>query len=119
MAEPSATVTYHSESSQPAPRWAWLFAAGPIIWSVYFWMEGRAEAMGCSVVTAPLIMWATLALAGSIMITLAYNAARAGSTGRHARNVDGTVMRDGFLLGAALLAASVLVGLPTLLSQPC
>ncbi len=115
----SSKATVESNSSQPSPRWAWLFAAGPIIWSVYFWVEGRAAAIGCTAATGPLILWAALGLAGSIMVTMAYNASRAGLPGRHARHSDPVVMRDGFLLGAGLLIASVLVGLPTVLTQPC
>lgn len=112
-------ATLQSESSQPSPRWAWLFVAGPTIWSVFFWMDARAEAIGCSAAIGPLILWATLGLAGAIMVTMTYNASRAGHGGRHARQINPTLMRDGFLLGAGLLAASVLVGLPSLLSQPC
>ena len=48
--------------SHPFPRWGWLFAAGPAIWSLYFWMEARAVRMGCAVDVWPLIVWSSLAL---------------------------------------------------------
>lgn len=105
--------------SPKSPRWAWLFAAGPVIWSIYFWMEARAEAIGCSIQALPLILWTTLGVAGSLMVTLSYNASRAGHGGRHRRHSDTMVMRDGFLLGAGLLVAALVVGLPTLVSRPC
>lgn len=110
---------FQNETRQSSPRWAWLFVAGPAVWSVYFWMEARAGEMGCPVNAWPLMTWAVLALAGLIMVTMAYNAARSQRSARHARQPAKDVMRDGFLLGACLLTASVLVGVPTLLSQPC
>lgn len=69
--------------------------------------------------TGSLVVLATLALGGLIMVTMAYTAGKTMPPSRHARHPAPAVMRDGFLLGAALLAASVLVVLPALLSHPC
>lgn len=110
---------FQNENSEQAPRWAWLFAAGPAVWSLYFWMEARADEMRCSVDAWPLVLWATLGLAGLIMVTMSYHASRAQPRSRHIRHPSSTMMRDGFLLGAGLLAASLLVGVPTLLAHPC
>lgn len=98
------------------PRWGWLFAAGPIVWSLYFWMEARAAQIGCRVDAWPLMVWTSLAFAGMVMVTVSYNASRSRSEGAHPA---ASVMRDGFLLGAGLLTSAVLVGLPTLVTHPC
>jgi hypothetical protein len=101
--------------SRPFPRWGWLFAAGPAIWSLYFWMEARAAQIGCQVDAWPLVVWSCLALAGMVMVTVAYHASRSHASAQGALSI----MRDGFLLGAILTVAAVLVGVPTLISQPC
>lgn len=89
------------------------------MWSVYFGMEARAAGIGCSVDTWSLVLLATLALGGLIMITMAHTAGRTMPPSRHARHPAPAAMRDGFLLGVGLLAASVLVVLPTVLANPC
>jgi hypothetical protein len=109
----------HQLTSQPhpVPRWGWLFAAGPIVWSLYFWMEARAAQVGCRVDSWPLMVWSSLAIAGMVMVTVSYHASRSQPpAGAHPAV---SMMRDGFLLGAGLLAAAVLVGLPTLVTHPC
>jgi hypothetical protein len=99
------------------PRWGWLFSTGPAIWSLYFWMERQAVRMGCAMDVWPLIVWSSLALTGTLMATMSYYASRSG--GPPQANESHLTMRDGFLLGAGLLATALLVGVPTLISHPC
>jgi hypothetical protein len=102
---------------RPFPRWGWLFAAGPAIWSLYFWMEARAARIGCQVDAWPLVVWSCLALAGIVMVTVTYHASRSRPSAEGHPGLS--IMRDGFLLGAGLAVAAVLVGVSTLISQPC
>jgi hypothetical protein len=87
------------------------------MWSLYFWMEAQAARMGCAMHAWPLLVWSSLALTGMVMVTLSYNASRSTSPSR--AGPAPSIMRDGFLLGAGLLIAALLVGFPTLISQPC
>ena len=105
------------QTPRPFPRWGWLFAAGPALWSLYFWMEAQAARMGCAMDAWPLLVWSILALTGMMMVTVSYHASR--SVRLSQAGPAPSIMRDGFLLGAGLLAAAVLVGVPTLISQPC
>jgi hypothetical protein len=98
------------------PRWGRLFVAGPFMWFLYFWIEAQAAQMGCRVDAWPLMVWSSVASAGMVMVTVSYSASRSRSDGAHSAV---SVMRDGFLLGAGLLAAAVLVGVPTLVNHPC
>jgi hypothetical protein len=103
--------------SPPFPRWGWLFAAGPAIWSLYFWMEGKAAQTGCRVDAWPLMVWSAIAVSGLLMVTLSYHASHSRSSAESPSTFS--AMRDGFLLGAGLLAAAVMVGVPTLVTHPC
>ena len=105
------------ETALSFPRWGWLFVAGPALWSLYFWMEARAVRMGCAVDVWPLIVWSSLALTGMVMVTVSYYASRTGRSSQ--ADLSHSITRDGFLLGAGLLAAAMLVGVPTLISNPC
>jgi hypothetical protein len=80
-------------------------------------MEAQAARIGCAMDAWPLLMWSSLALTGMVMVTLSYNASRSTSASR--AGPAPSIMRDGFLLGAGLLVAALLVGFPTLISQPC
>ena len=104
------------EAAFSFPRWGWLFAAGPALWSLYFWMEGQAARKECAMDAWPLLVWSSLALAGLVMATVSYHASRSPQP---TPGPAPSMMRDGFLLGAGLLMAGMLVGVPTLLSHPC
>ena len=80
-------------------------------------MDERAAQIGCQVDAWPLVVWSCLALTGMVMATVAHHASRSRSWAEG--HPAPSIMRDGFLLGAGLTVAAVLVGVPTLISQPC
>ena len=103
------------------PRWAWLFLAGPTIWYVYFWVAYLAAEAGCTADAGEVVTWVTIGLTGATMVAIAYNAWRADRARAEGDDEDrtGTLIRAGFLMGLVFVVASIFVGVPALLLQPC
>jgi hypothetical protein len=103
------------------PRWAWLFLAGPTIWYVYFWVAYLAAEAGCTADAGEVVTWVTIGLTGATMVAIAYNAWRADRARTEGDDEDrtGTLIRAGFLMGLVFVVASMFVGVPALLLQPC
>jgi hypothetical protein len=108
-----------SESDRQAfsPRWVWLFLAGPVIWYFYFWIVYLAAEAGCVADTGALVTWVTVGMTGATMVAIAYY------TWRAARDAGGQSSRPlvkvGYVMGGFFLVATLFVGVPALVLQPC
>lgn len=99
--------------------WVWLFLAGPIVWSLYFWVDILAADAGCPANRAALVTWVTVGLVGVSLVALAYY----GRPTRRPRG-SGSDNRDsllgfGLLLGAVFVVTTLFIGAPALVLQPC
>jgi len=103
------------------PRWAWLFLAGPIIWYLYFWVVYLAAEAGCTADAGEVVTWVTIGLTGGTMVAVAYYAWRAARARTEGDDDDGSgsLIRAGFLMGLVFVVASLFVGVPALVLQPC
>ena len=102
--------------------WAWLFLAGPIIWYLYFWVVYLAAEAGCTANSGAVVTWVTIGLTGATMVAIAYYALRGSrARGTQATGEDGTgsLIGAGMLLGAFFVVATLFVGVPALVLQPC
>lgn len=111
-----------SENRPFVPRWAWLFLAGPILWYLYFWVAYLAAEAGCTVDSGAVVTWVTIGLTGATLVAIAYYTWRA-ERARRSRDAEGgnisSLIRAGFLLGAFFVLATLFVGVPALVLQPC
>lgn len=112
----------HPKNRPMVPGWVWLFLAGPIIWYLYFWVVFLAAEAGCPANTAALVTWVTIGLIGASMVAIAYYA-QPSSRSRSPRgpgpgNHD-SLVGVGLLLGAFFVVATLFVGVPALVLQPC
>ena len=112
----------HPNHDRLVPGWAWLFFVGPIFWYLFFWVGYLAEEAGCPANTAALVIWVTIGLIGASVVAMAYYAQPKGLL-RNPRDSGpddhGSLVGVGFLLGAFLVVATLFVGVPGLVLQPC
>lgn len=108
----------HPKHRHVVPGWAWLFLAGPTIWYLYFWVGYLAAGEGCPANTAALVTWVTIGLTGASMIAIAYYA-QPGSGSRAPRNSDDSLVGVSLLVGVLFVVATLFVGVPALVLQPC
>lgn len=101
------------------PRWAWLFLAAPILWYLYFWGAYIAAEAGCTAESGAVVTWVTIGLTVGTMVAIAYYTWRAW----RAESADDTdtsqLVKAGFLLGGLFVVATLFVGIPALVLQPC
>lgn len=106
------------------PRWTWLFLAGPILWYLYFWVVYLAAEAGCVADVGLVVTWVTVVLTGLTILGIVYYAwvslrqVDVATTSEDDGNVR-SLIRAGFLLGGMFVAATVSVGIPALVMQPC
>lgn len=116
-------MTERSHESQPfRPRWAWLFLAGPIIWYLYFWVVYLAAEAGCNANSGAVVTWVTVGLTGGTIFAIAFYTWRAKRIrGLWDRDNDdaNALVKAGFLMGAFFVLATLFVGIPALILQPC
>jgi len=111
-----------SDHGRFGPRWSWLFFAGPIIWFVYFWVVYRAADSGCTPDTGAVATWVSIGLLGGSLVGGVYYTWRAGKAraGGDETVTEGvSLLRAGLLVGAFLILATLLIGVPALVLDPC
>ena len=112
----------HPKSRHTVPGWAWLSLAGPTTWYLYFWVVDLAAEGGCRANTAALVTWVTIGLTGASMVAIAYYA-QPTSLFRNPRGSgpddQDSLVGLGLLLGVCFVVATLLVGVPALVLQPC
>ena len=107
-----------SENRSPFPRWAWLFLAGPVIWYFYFWIVYLAAEAGCVANTGALVSWITVGMSGATIVAIAYYAWQA-NRGSGDAGGNRALVRAGYLMGGLFVVATLFVGVPALVLQPC
>lgn len=114
-------MTQQPSQKQLIPRWVWLFMAGPVIWYGYFWVAYLAAETGCAAEVPDLVTWTTIALTGAALGLIGYYTWRATRSPQPEDGEDsgGSLIRAGFLMGVIFVVATVFVGLPALVLQPC
>lgn len=106
------------------PRWTWLFLGGPVLWYVYFWVVYLAAEAGCVAEIGLLVIWVTVVLTSLTILGIAYYAWRSLQEVGVTRVTGGhgsvrSLVRAGVLLGGVFAAATLSVGIPALVIQPC
>lgn len=106
------------------PRWTWLFLAGPVLWYVYFWVVYLAAEAGCVAEAGSLVTWTTVLLTGVTAAAVAYYAWRAfrdtdAPDVTHHEGSLRSLVRTGWLLGILFVVATLFVGIPAVVLQPC
>lgn len=97
------------------PRWSWLFLAGPVIWYLYFWVVYLAAEAGCTANSGAVVTWTTIGLTGATMVAIGYYTLRA----RRPDDDGSPLLKAGVLLGVFFVIATLFVGVPALVLQPC
>lgn len=109
-----------TERDSATPEWAWLFLAGPILWYLYFWVVYLAAEAGCNLNAGAVVTWLTIGLTGATVVSIAYYAARASrSRESDDDNASGALVTVGLMLGVFFVVATLFVGAPALVLQPC
>lgn len=114
-------MTQQPSQKQLIPRWVWLFLAGPVVWYGYFWVAYLAAEAGCTAEVADLVTWTTIALTGAALAVIGHYTWRAIRTqqAKDGQDSGGSLIRAGSLMGVIFVVATVFVGLPVLVLQPC
>lgn len=104
----------HNWGEAHGPHWTWLFFAGPIIWIVYFRVSILATAVGCAPNLLSVGVWSLVGVVGAAVLTI----------GLYSRGTGNWVLtsratQQALIIGTALLTATVVIGLPLVLSRPC
>lgn len=108
----------HPKNRCIVPGWLWMSLAGPTIWYLYFWVDYLAAGEGCPANIAALVTWVTIGLTGASMIAIAYYA-QAGSGSRGRRDSGDSLVGVSLLVGVFFVVATLFVGVPALMLQPC
>lgn len=113
-------MTERPTGNRFVPHWTWLFLAGPVIWYLYFWVVYLVAEAGCAADAQVLVTWVTLGLTGVTLLAITYHALRSARESTETENDDiRSLVRAGLLMGGFFLVASLFVGVPALVLQPC